>query len=366
MRRATIISLLLLLLSKGCIDDAEWYGMNMFRVPPTLQDGLFVVNEGNFMYDNSSLSYYDIGTGEVYNHLFYGVNELPLGDVAQSMSIRDSLGYIVINNSGKIYVINVNTFKYAGKITGLTSPRHIHFISEEKAYVTDMYAQSITIINPQTFEVNGSVDVKNTASMFGQHPTEQMVQYNQFVFTNCWSYDNKILVIDTETDRLVDSIEVLLQPKYMVLDRYNKIWVLTDGGFEGSPYGFEAPGLIRINAETRAVEKAIRFEEGDAPVGLSLNGRGDTLCFVNRHVFRLPVLSDDPPEVLLEGPAQANSSGQYYGLAVDPFSSEIYLSDAADFVQRGRVYRYSAAGIPLDTFSTGINPGAFCFKEANQ
>lgn len=324
--------------------------------------GVYIVNEGNFMYGNSSLSFYDPATKRVYNQVFQARNSAPLGDVAQSMSLYNDLGFIVVNNSGKIYVINSRTGEYAGSVSGLSSPRFVHVVDPAKAYVTDLYAKKITIFNPKTFQITGSIPVGNSKSEFNQHSTEQMVQYKNLVFVNCWSYDNKILVIDTNTDHLVDSIEVFKQPNSLVLDGENKIWVLTDGGFEGNPYGYEQPGLLKIDAETREIERTFRFAKGEHPFNLSIDPSGDTLYFLNRHVWKMAVNDKKLPEKPFILSKYSGLYGGFYGLAVDPLSFEIYLGDAIDHRQNGLVYRYTTSGKLIDEFKVGISPGHFAFK----
>jgi len=361
MRKLLHIGLPLLFSLFGCMkDDLLWEDDKTSEEIPL--NGVFVINEGNFMYGNASLSYYDPETREVLNDMFFSTNSLPLGDVAHSMTIRDSLGYVVVNNSGRIYIFDTNTFEVKGKITGLTSPRYMHFISDTKAYVSDLYARAIAVVNPVSMEVIGSIPVHNDNREFSQHATEQMLQYDRFVYTNCWSYDHQVLVIDSELDRVVDSIEVLKQPNSMVFDRYLTLWVLCEGGTEGSPYGSEAPGLLKISAGSTEAQIVHRFPLGDLPRELKINGGGDTLYFINGDVYSYAVSAVTGPELLIDSPYEGTLLNGYYGLGVDPVSTEIYVADAIDFVQRGMVYRFSSQGLPLDTFQAGIAPGAFCFN----
>lgn len=324
--------------------------------------GVYIVNEGNFMYGNSSLSFYDPTAKRVYNQVFQARNGAPLGDVAQSMSIWGNLGFIVVNNSGKIYIIDSRTGEYRGNISGLSSPRYVHFVNEKKAYITDLYAKKISIFNPITFQITGTISVGNSNSEFNQHSTEQMIQYKNKVFTNCWSYDNKILVINSDTDQLSDSIEVFKQPNSLVIDKNNKVWVLTDGGFEGSPYGYEQAGLVKIDAETLEIERTFRFAKGEHPLNLCINPTSDTLYFLNRHVWKMAVSEKRLPEQPFIASKYTSLYGGFFSLAIDPSSKEIYVGDAIDHRQNGLVYRYTASGKLTDEIKVGISPGDFAFK----
>lgn len=155
-----------------------------------------------------------------------------------------------------------------------------------------------------------------------------------------------------------DQITVGIQPTSLVMDKYNKIWTVTDGGYEGSPYGHEAPSLYCIDAATRKIEKQFKFKFGDWPSEVQLNGTRDTIYFINKAVWRLPVTADKFPVK----PFLPYNNTLYYGLTINPVNSEVYIADAIDYVQNGVVLRYSPDGELLDEFYVGIIPGAFCWR----
>ncbi len=358
---------LIIFLLSSCMNDETWVARHKPDIPVTeVSEGhpVIILNEGNFMYGNSSISYYDAATGKLWNDVFYNQNGSPLGDVAYSAEYQDGLLYVVVNNSGKIMILNLGrypslrAFEFISKITGLTSPRYLFFLSEKKAYVTDLYAKSISILDPSVPEVTGQISVDDHSGEFYRHPTEQLVPWHDLVFTNCYSYDNKILVIDPARDVLIDSIEVLKQPSSMVLDKNDKLWVICDGGYENSEYGDEQPGLVRIDALTRTVEKVFLLDKDYWPSELQITSGGDTLYFINGDIWRMSV----DATVLPAAPFIAATDHRlFYSLGVDPGNSEVYVGDAIDNVQQGVVYRYSPTGMPLDTLSVGIIPGSFCF-----
>ncbi|MBR5885756.1 MAG: YncE family protein, partial [Alistipes sp.] len=102
-----LIALTLTLLYTSCM---KWeYGFTEdFNIT---SGGLFITNEGNFQYGNATLSFYNPETKQIENEIFYRANAMKLGDVAQSMTIRNGIGWVVVNNSHVIFAIDLNTFK---------------------------------------------------------------------------------------------------------------------------------------------------------------------------------------------------------------------------------------------------------------
>ena len=327
------------------------------------QSGVFICNEGNFTFGNASLSFFNTDSNTLQNEVFQKANGFPLGDVAQSISIKDSLGFIAINNSGKIFVINTNNFKHVATISGLTSPRYIHFVNDAKAYVSELYNTSITVINPVTFDITGHVHIGNS--------TEQMVQAGEHVYATGWFRNNKIYKIDTSMDLVVDSLAVGKQPNSIQVDNNNKLWVLCDGGYEGIPGGKDSAALYRIVTNPFLIEAQFSFPDvASAPSELHINARGDTLYFLNSSwsgslthanggIFQMDIGENQLPSA----PFIDDKDRLYYGLNINSRNSEIYVSDAVDYQQRGWVYRYTSAGAVVDSFKTGIIPGSFAFKK---
>lgn len=345
---------MILLLAGSCM---EWdYGLVEDFDVEISDRGLFICNEGNFQYGNATLSYYDPETKRVENEIFYRANAMKLGDVAQSMTIHNGVGWVVVNNSHVIFAIDSDSFKELGRITGFTSPRYIHFISDEKAYVTQIWDNRIFIVNPKRYEIVGYIEVPRMTMEQGS--TEQMVQWGDYLYVNCWSYQNRILKIDTRSDEIVAELEVGIQPTSLALDCYGKLWTVTDGGYEGSPYGYEAPSLYRIDPETLSIEAQFTFRRGDAPSEVQLNGAGDTLYWINGDVWAMAVDAERIPV----RPFLEDCGTIYYGLTIDPATDEVYVADAIDYSQQGIIYRYSADGELLDEFYVGIIPGSFCWK----
>jgi hypothetical protein len=321
----------------------------------TYENGIFIVNEGNYNWGNASVTFLDNDLNIVIQDIFTKSNDRNLGDVAQSMTIIDSLGYLLVNNSNRIEVVSLKKFKSVKAISGLHSPRFIQVINSRKAYITNLL-NYISILDLQTNSITGSIQTNSW--------TENLVLFDKFMLVaSIGSFSEpsagrnaQILIIDTETDSIVGRIPSGKEPIGISMDKEHRAWVLCSGGYDH----FEAPSLLRINPESREIEKVYIFQDSrEVPSRLCINPAGDTLYFLKGGVYQMPIHSVDLPE----RPLIAQDGRRLYGLNIQPTTGRIYVSDAIDYVQNGTAYQYDVHGNLLKQYSTGRIPGSFWFTK---
>lgn len=309
--------------------------------------GVFILNEGNFTAGNGSLSYYSFDSLKIYNDIFSGVNNRPLGDVPNSMIISKGSAYIVVNNSGKIEVVDKNTILSLKTITGLASPRYILLTDSSKAYVSSLYSPKITIINLQTNSVSGYIDIRRSS--------EAMLLKGEKAFVSCWMSGNEIMIINTKTDKVIDSVEVGYEPESMVIDRNDRLWVLCSGGYT-EEYNAE---LDVLNTANNEVERRMAFPSAQSyPTSLHINRTGDTIYYIDNAIWRMDIGSSSLPVQ----PFIQASGRLYYKLGIDPVKGDVFATNVIDYQQRGFLLRFTASGSLIDSSKVDIIPGSLCFK----
>lgn len=321
------------------------------------EGGVYILCEGTYNASNSSLWHYNPESEEVTADVFGTANSAKLGDTAQSLYMYNGLLFVVVNNSGVVFALDRTTGKVKGMIDNLLSPRFVAIDSTgTKGYISQMYTNELITFDPRTLERTGSITLEGVAG------SEQMAIWGDKLFIASWSKDNKITVLDTDTDQQIATFEVGVQPYSMVLDNNDTLWIVCDGGNEFTPLPegmtMEAPSLWKISAETHEATKVFDFEPGGwFRSRLAINGEGDTLYFIYDAVWAIDVTTGilpTEPLITIEGFGQ-------YGIGVDPVSEDIYIADAKDYVSNGEVLRYSSEGELIDTFEVGLLPSKFAF-----
>lgn len=339
-----LLSVAVALIFSGCRSDKP--KLAPAPVVSTNTEGkVYITCEGNFQFGNAKISLYDKRDSSVIEDIYKAINHVPLGDVCQSMTLFNNRYYIVMNNSSKVVVVNATTFQKEAEITGFNSPRYFVPVSNSKAYVSDIYANCVYVVNLASNVITSTISL--------HHDSQQMLMMYGKVFVTSM-FSDKIMVLNTMTDQVSDSISVSWAPGAMCQDKDGMLWVMC----AGDSLQNKSSALIQFNPITKSILKSLIFSGNHAPWRLCMNGQNDTLYFLDHHVYRMSIYDSQLPDnYFISGNANL-----FYGLGVDPVLNEVYVADAVDYIQQGVVYRYNANGTLIHQFRTGNIPSGFFFQ----
>ncbi|RFP67035.1 hypothetical protein D0N36_00690 [Hymenobacter lapidiphilus] len=321
---------------------------------PVVTNSVFVINEGNFGRSNADISLFSKASNSVINKsLFASVNKMPLGDVAQSMAVRDSLGYIVVNNSNKLEVVSLFKFKSKATVKDLKLPRYFVAASSDKGYVTETVSYTTTfgqvsVIDLKTNQVTRSIAV-------GKQPEQLVVVGSRLYVTN--NGDNTVTVINTTTDVVEGTITVGDGPNSVVADRNGRVWVLNSGKivYNPNPTRLSKGSLSQIVPGQLTATTREMPSDQSSPGNLTINGSLDQLYYTYLGgVYTLGINEATlPTQPLIK-------RGGFYGLGVDPQDGTIY-GGLASFSSADKVIRFKSTGAAIDSFTVLAGPNGFVF-----
>lgn len=311
--------------------------------------GVYVLNEGNFGSDNSTLTYFSLDSNKATTDFFNLANGRLLGNNANDLKIIDGKMFILVTESSKIEVVNAADGKSITTISLFNGgtpkkPRSIAFAAG-KAFVS-CYDGTVVVIDLASLAVIQSIPV-------GAYPEEIAVQNGKVYVTNSGGlnfpdYDSTLSVIDPKT--LVESkrFKLRINPTNIAADNYGDIYAVSTGN-----YGDVPARLIVIDAATDIVKKTFDFDAGSITIS------GDFGYVIsNGKLIRINVKDET---IVNETFIAADNFTYFYGVSVDETTGDIFCTDAKDFTARGTVSRFDQNGLKKDSFDAGINPKRVSF-----
>lgn len=316
---------------------------------------LYVLCDGNYSLNNSTLSLYDFSGKKLIPDFFQAKNGRKLGDTGNDLQRYGSKLYVVVNGSSQVEVLDARTGKSLKQIpffNGSTArqPRFIAFWMN-KAYVCS-FDGTVSRIDTTLLEVEGMVEVgRNPDGIAASNGKLYVSNSGGLDYGTNLGYDHTVSVVSTETFVETKRIEVGPNPGRIKSDRFGFVYVSVRGDYKNEPSRW-----VCIDTQTDGVAATYDF----AVTNFDLSGdkayfyRYDEATKLSSiGVFNLKTKALETNAFIQDG-TQLQTP---YGITADPESGAVYITDAGNYVASGDVYCFSENGVlAYKLTNVGINP----------
>ena len=333
-------------------------------------EGFYLLNEGNMSMNKASLDLLNYETGEYKRSVFNSANpDLVggLGDVGNAMGIYGSKLYVVVNASNKVEVLDVNTGERIKKID-IDNGRYITFYNG-KAYLSS-YLGSIGDPNAP----NGIVAEIDTTSLkitrrveVGRQP-EELVAYKDKIYVansggySAPDYESTISVIDINSFTETKRIDVAINLHRLKIDGEGDLYVTSRGDYYDSP-----SKLFVIDTKTEAVKKSFDIGVSNFTIHKDIAYMYNSeFSYITGDYNISYLMLDTRTETFMEKSFISKKHKDLikmpYGIAVNPETDEVLVTDAKDYVTPGNLHCFTPDGDLKWTVETGDIPAHITFK----
>jgi len=316
--------------------------------------GMFVVCEGNFGSANGDITYYNPDLDQPVKSLYYSVNNVPLGDIVQSFEVIDTLGFLVVNNSQKVVVVNMKDFKVTKVINNFSYPRSVVRANNNTVYVsngngyTDNYIYSIDLST-----------LKKSDSLAVATGPEKLILMDSKVYAAIaggWKNDgNTVVEIDPASFTVVNTFQVASVPVDIVADKDHNIWAYCKGMVtydENWNATYSNMGISKINVSTKEVTTFPLTTMSSSGINnIAASNDGSMIYYLNDGLYAMSVTATSLQATKL-------IDHLFYGVDVDPMSSVIICLDDTN----SEAIFYDANGVKQFIFETAIFPNSVTFS----
>ncbi len=335
-----------ILILSGCKDTPTMPETPLTRAAK----GVYVLNEGLYSQNNSTLSYYELTSREVLLNVFAVANSgRSLGDTGNDIVIAGNTAFIAVNVSNKVELVDITNFRSKGTIDlgAGSQPRRIFAKDSLTAYVSG-FSGKVYKIDVKTLTVVKEIPV-------GDYP-EGMVEVGGrlFVANSGLGGGNTVSVIDLSTDAVLQSITVGTNPVNLAKDNNNMLYSICTGRYDSADIG---GAIYKIDPAGLDVIDSLILPQN--PSDAVVTSENIMLVLNNLGVMRVDLGNfKKAPELFIGGMTVNSMYGIIYSIAYDPIEKLLYLGNPKDFTQNGEVAIFDMLGNEVRRFETGLNPGS--------
>ena len=353
--------------------------------------GMYLLNEGNMGSNKATIDYLDFCKG-IYIRNIYGERNpnviKELGDVGNDIQVYGNRLYAVINCSHKVEVMDLHTCHRIGQID-IPNCRYIRFHGD-KAYIS-------SYVGPVSIDPNaqlGAIYEVDTATLritrqvtVGYQPEEFEIIGNYLYVANSGGYrapdyDSTLSVVDLTNFRQVKKIPVCVNPHRVRKDQYNRLWITSRGDHKEVQQQLTCFSPISNSSSERPIGGMPSNSHTVASYSISSSEMviiGDSMYYYGTHwsdetmsnqitygVFNIqsPITNNQYPisniQSFITDETEQNIKIPY-GIQVNPYNGDIYITDAKNYVSSGQLHCYSREGKRKWSVRTGDIPAHMCF-----